>query len=159
MNVSIARRLLCFQSCFLLISMVRVLLYPTLTSFLCLPRVSTFFVSPLHCSQHMLLIYLFRCILCVFTPHGSRSHPCSPFLLFSVLYFADKASKIITFFFLPFFLFNYFPENLLGTLNPFFPFLSLSKHKSFSQLLLVSSPLSIVLCSRSIALLLIDPDV
>jgi len=47
-----------------------------------------------------------------FTPHRSRSHPCSLFLLFSALYFADMASKIITSF-PPLFFFTYFPENHL----------------------------------------------
>jgi len=162
MNVSIAGWSLCFRPCFLL---VRVLLYPTLTPFICLPCVSTFFcfsplLLPTCCS------YLSRCILCVF--HSARvSQVVSVpfFLLFSVLYFADKASKLISFL-SPLFCLLIFLRISWGclftersSLNPFclyFFFLQ-------TQILTTSDSyppsLSIVLCSRSIALLLIDPDV
>ena len=75
--------------------MVRVLLHPTLMPFIFVTYNYLFlpFIAP-----NMLLIYLFRRILCVIHSARVSQVVCAPpFLLFSVLYFADKASKLITF--------------------------------------------------------------
>lgn len=154
MNVSIAGRSLCFRSCFLSISMVRVLLYPTLTPFICLPRVSTFFVSPLHCSQHAPHISLPIHPVCFSLRTGLAGRLCSLFYYSRCCTLLTRLARSLPSF-PPFFFFTYFPENLLGLsvyrsviVKPiaFFP---LSKHKFFH----VPSPsLSIVFCSRSIAL-------
>jgi hypothetical protein len=77
--------------------MVRVLIHPTLMPFICSSRISTFFFSPSllpTCCSY--ISFDASCVLCI--PHGSRRSFVLPlFLLFSVLYFADKASKLITF--------------------------------------------------------------
>jgi hypothetical protein len=105
MNRLIAGQSLCFQPCrgsiivqFLFIPMVRVLLlYPTSTPVICLSRYLFFFASPL-CSRHAAHIFLSYCILCLFHLTRVSQVVCFFFFLkFSVLYFADKASKLITF--------------------------------------------------------------
>jgi len=94
--------------------MVRVLIHPTLMPFICSSRISTFFFSPSllpTCCSY--ISFDASCVLCI--PHGSRRSFVLPlFLLFSVLYFADKASKLITFLSPSFFFVIYLSENLLG---------------------------------------------
>lgn len=145
--------------------MVRVLIHPTLMPFICSSRISTFF-SPLHCSQHAAPISLSTHPVCYAFCTGLAGRLCSSFFLFSVLYFADKASKLITFLSPSFFLLFIFLRISWGclftersSLKPFCLYFSIQT-QILSQLLTLPSPsLSIVPCSRSIALLLIDPDV
>ena len=162
MNVSIAGRSLCFRSCFLSISMVRVLLYPTLTPFICLPRVSTFFVSPLHCSQHAphislsihpvcftlrtglagrlcSLFYYSRC--CTLLTRLARSLPSFP-LFFSLLIFLRISWGCL------------FTER--SSLNPFCLFSLSPNTNSFTCL---PPPFLLFFALARLLSLLIDPDV
>jgi len=138
----------------LTISMVRVLVLSNFDAFPLFATCIYIFLFLLFIAPNMLLIYLFRCILCVFHSARVSQSSLSPFLLFSVLYFADKASKIITFLPPRFFCLNIFLRISWGclftersSLNSFCLFFSLQTRSSLSPFLLFFALARLLSCS------------